>query len=144
MKTIEQKMGHPVKPEVQLLKRKLGRSFPAGRMLIATPKVLEKEIRKIRKGKTKTIAEIRNSLARQYNADYACPLTTGIFLRIVAEHVELQLADGAKRVAPYWRVVQKDYSLNPKLPGGTKSQANRLRAEGVELVKKGSGFRVVV
>lgn len=137
-------MGQPAEPVVKVLKHKLGNSFPAGRMLIATPKVLEAEIRTIRKGKTRTIAQIRENLATQYHADYACPITTGIFLRIVAENAELQLAKGAKRVAPYWRVVQRDNSLNPKLPGGIKAQAKRLRAEGVKLVKKGVGVRVIV
>ena len=136
-KTLEEKMNHPKKPEVKLLKKRINANFPAGRMLIATPKVIDKTVRSVKKGKTITIEELREKLARSYRADYACPLTTGIFLRVVAENAELQRSRGASRIAPYWRVLQKDNSLNPKFPGGISSQARKLRAEGHEIVTKG-------
>ena len=142
MKTLEEKMNNPKEPEVKVLKRQMGNNFPAGRMLIATPKTVASEIRLIRKGKVKTIAQIRGQLAKKYKADYTCPITTGIFLRIVAEHAEQQRSRGVKRIAPYWRVVQRDYSLNPKLPGGIRAQAKRLRADGVKLEQRGSNFKV--
>jgi len=37
------------------------------------------------------------------------------------------------RIAPYWRVLKDDGSLNPKFPGGVKEQAKKLRAEGHRL-----------
>ncbi|MFM8328788.1 MAG: hypothetical protein ACKN80_00930, partial [Actinomycetales bacterium] len=67
-KTLEEKMNHPKKPEVKLLKKRINASFPAGRMLIATPKVIEKTVRSVKKGKTITVEELREKLAKSYRA----------------------------------------------------------------------------
>jgi len=65
-----------------------------------------------------------------FHADFTCPLTTGIFIRIAAEAAEEDLSRGEKEITPYWRVIKADGSLNEKLPGGTEAQAARLREEG--------------
>jgi hypothetical protein len=54
-------------------------------MFIATPKIIDSYIRQIPKGKQVSIQTMRKDLAHNHNADYSCPVTTGIFLRIVAE-----------------------------------------------------------
>lgn len=143
MKSIQEKMSHPEKPRVQRLKRQMGPSFPPGKMLIATPKIIDRYVRKIRKGKTITVEELRNQLAFDFKADYTCPLTTGIFLRIVAENAEMQRGLGKTRIAPYWRVVSKGGALNPKFPGGIKAQARNLKQEGVDVVQKGKTLKVI-
>ncbi len=74
--------------------------------------------------------QIRDRLAKDYCADYSCPLTTGIFLWIAAETAEEDLKVGRKEVTPYWRVIRNDGSLNEKFPGGSEAQANRLTKEG--------------
>jgi hypothetical protein len=134
-KSWAEKMNHPPKPEVKTLTRPKGANFPAGKMLIPTPKLIDETVRKIRKGKTRTVVEIREELAKRYRADYTCPLTTGIFLRIVAENAEEQREQGAARITPYWRVLQKGGALNQKFPGGAAAQARKLRAEGVVLTR---------
>jgi alkylated DNA nucleotide flippase Atl1 len=48
----------------------------------------------------------------------------------VAEAAEEDLAEGKKNIAPYWRVVKDDGSLNEKFPGGTYLQSTRLKEEG--------------
>jgi len=54
--------------------------IPAGSiMFIATPKIIEDYIKQIPKGKTITIKTIRKDLAIANNADYTCPVNTGIF-----------------------------------------------------------------
>jgi alkylated DNA nucleotide flippase Atl1 len=60
-----------------------------------------------------------------------CPLTTGIFLRIIAEAAEEFARAGGETVAPYWRVVRDDGAMIEKFPGGAKAQARRLAAEGI-------------
>lgn len=101
-----------------------------GRMLIPKPLDVDALIRKTKKGKLVTVSEIRSRLARDNKVDIACPLTTGIFIRIAAEAAEEDLRNGRRRVTPYWRVIRDDGSLNEKFPGGVKAQSGRLKEEG--------------
>ena len=103
---------------------------------------MDQLLRRIPKGKLVTVGEIRKRLARDFAADVTCPLTTGIFVRIVAEVAEEDRLKGRQRVAPYWRVIKDDGSLNPKFPGGEQRQAQHLRREGFSAVRKGK--RIVV
>jgi hypothetical protein len=80
---------------------------------------------------------IRDHLARKFQADFTCPLTTGIFLRIVAETAEEDRQNGKEDIAPYWRVVKDDGTLNPKFPGGVAAQAARLESEGFAVERRG-------
>jgi len=114
--------------------------FGSGTMLIPKPLDVDALIRKARKGKLLTVSEIRSRLARDNKVDTTCPLTTGIFVRIVAEAAEEELRDGKKRVTPYWRVIRDDGSLNEKFPGGVNAQASRLKAEG-HSISPGQGNR---
>ena len=107
-------------------------------MLIPRPLDVDALIRRVKKGKLVTQAEIRERLAKDFGVDVTCPITTGIFVRIVAEAAEEDLHEEKKRVTPYWRVTKKDGGLNPKFPGGVEAQAARLKEEGhVILVSKG-------
>ena len=103
---------------------------PRGKMLVPKPLDVDALIRKVQKGKLVTIGQIRERLARDYGADLACPMTTGIFLRIAAETAEEDFRSGKKNITPYWRVLRDDGSLNEKLPGGVAAQAGRLSTEG--------------
>lgn len=103
---------------------------PRGKMLIPRPLDLDALVRAIPRGHLATVTQLRERLARDHGADFTCPLTTGIFLRIVAEAAEEQRAEGKPEIAPYWRVVKEDGSLNEKFPGGAEAQAARLREEG--------------
>jgi hypothetical protein len=105
--------------------------FGQGTMVIARPLDVDALIRKVRSGRLVTQAQIRSRLARDYNADTACPLCTGIFVRIAAEAAEEDRRLGRSRITPYWRVLRDNGSLNQKFPGGVKAQAARLRAEGL-------------
>jgi len=100
--------------------------FGKGLMLIPTPKLVDETVRQIARGRLVTVGEIRRKLAADFAADVTCPLTTGIFIRIVAEASEEDRANGRKRVAPYWRVIKDDGSLNPKFPGGVQLQTRYL------------------
>lgn len=100
--------------------------FPARAMLDAL-------IRTVRKGKLVTQTQRRERLARRRKVDHACPLTTGIFVRIASEAAGEDRRDGKKQITPCWRVLRDDGALNEKFPGGAAAQARRLRAEGFAL-----------
>lgn len=101
-----------------------------GKMLIPRPLDIDNEIRGIPSGKLATMDQIRDRLAKQFNADLTCPLCAGMFLRIAAEAAEEDHSQGKQDITPYWRVIRADGTLNEKLPGGVMHQAARLRAEG--------------
>ena len=46
---------------------------------------------------------MRNDLAIEYGADFTCPMTTGIFLRIVAEYNYENLSKKGTEISPFWR-----------------------------------------
>ena len=57
-------------------------------MLIPRPLDVDAFIRKVRRGRVVTMGELRKRLARDAGADTACPLCTGIFVRIAAGALE--------------------------------------------------------
>ena len=101
-----------------------------GKMLIPKPLDVDALMRKVEQGKLATVDQIRERLAKDFHADFTCPLCTGIFLRIAAETAEEDLSKGTTEITPYWRVIKADGSLNEKFPGGVAAQAARLREEG--------------
>lgn len=110
---------------------------PHGTLVISTPKEIDAIMQHVPKGKVMTITEIRDYLAEQYKTTVACPLTTGIFVNIAAHAAEEMLAQGKKRVTPYWRTLKAGGELNEKFPGGTAAQRAKLEAEGFEIVARG-------
>jgi hypothetical protein len=131
-KTWRQKLEekHPEHGKVVDVPPKMQNRFLVGKMLIPKPLDIDALIHRVPKGKLATVIQIRDKLARDAQANCCCPLTTGIFLRIVAEVAEEDLRSGKKEVTPYWRVVRADGSLNERFPGGVQAQANRLEEEG--------------
>jgi len=101
-----------------------------GRMLIPKPLDVDAVMRHVEKDKLVTVDQIRERLAKDYSADFTCPLCTGIFLRIAAETAEEDLSKGVTEITPYWRVIKADGSLNEKFPSGVVTQAAHLREEG--------------
>jgi len=128
------KLAKPQQPKIVTVPPKMSR-FGKGRMLIPTPILVDQVLRKVPKGRLVTVTEIRRRLAKKFSVDVTCPLTTGIFIRIVAEVAEENRARGHKRITPYWRVVRGDGSLNPKFPGGVPNQARYLRSEGFTVTR---------
>ena len=112
--------------------------YGSGTMLIATPRLVEGLMKKAPKGKLLTIGQIRERLAKDFGTTTTCPLTTGIFVRIVAEAANEELEKGKTRVTAFWRLIRDDGSLMEKLPGGAAAQARLLRKEGHTIVS-GSG-----
>jgi len=138
-KSWREKLENPPKglPKVVTGPPKWEKRFGGRRVLVATPLLVDGLIRKVQRGRLVTIGQIRQRLARDFEADSTCPLTTGIFVRIAAETAEEDLSRGVIDITPYWRVIRDDGSLNEKFPGGVAAQAAHLEKEGhtIELGK---------
>ena len=95
--------------------------IPAGsNMFIASPKLIDQYINEIGVGKCIDLKTLRKDLAIEHNADYTCPVTTGIFLRIVAEanYEKLQQGKHLEEITPFWRVIEPNSPLAKKLTFG--------------------------
>lgn len=92
------------------------------KMLIPTPKLIDDYIKQIPEGKTVGTATIRKDLAMEHGAEVTCPLTTGIFLRIVAEaaYEEYQQGKPVSKITPFWRVIDEKSPTAKKLTFGTE------------------------
>jgi alkylated DNA nucleotide flippase Atl1 len=121
---------HPSHGKIVETPPKMRTRTSQGMMLIPEPLEMDALIRTVPKGRLVTIPQLMDRLARDAGANCACPMTTGIFLRAVAETAEEDLREGRRRITPYWRVLKKGGLLNPKYPGGAQSQAARLKEEG--------------
>lgn len=119
----------PVKIEV--LQKKFADIPEGGRMLIVTPGMMDAYVKQIPKGKFVSTATIRKDLAIEHNAEYTCPVTTGIFLRIVAEAAFEQIQQGAapKSVTPFWRAIEPNSPLAKKLTFGQEFLQKQREAE---------------
>ena len=124
-------MENPNLPKVVDIPAKMQKRLGVGTLLIPSPRDVETVIRGIPQGEVMTVGRIRERLAAQYATTSACPLVTGMFVRISAEAAEEEALAGKTGMTPYWRVVKDDGSVNPKFPGGVERQARRLRAEGM-------------
>ena len=100
-------------------------------MLIATPKIIDEYIKQIPKGIDVNIKTLRNDLALTYNADTTCPVTTGIFLRIVSEAAYEDLLNGEKNITPFWRVVDHESKTASKLACGINFIKKRRSEENI-------------
>ena len=112
-------------------------------MLIPEPKKIDNLVKSIEFGKVVTMSSLRARLARDAGADMACPMTTGIFLKIVAFAAEENRTLG-NDVTPYWRVVKDGGKLNDKFPEGVTLHQELLESEGhsVAIKKNGKGHRL--
>ena len=108
-----------------------------GRMVIAAPREVDALMKQVPKGRVVTINELRAALAKKHKADFACPITTGIFAWIAAHAATEDEAEGKKRITPFWRTLKMGGEVNPKYPGGVVVIAKRLRAEGHKIISKG-------
>ncbi|MEQ8424376.1 MAG: hypothetical protein RIA63_06680 [Cyclobacteriaceae bacterium] len=104
------------------------------KMLIATPKIIDDYVRQIPKGSSTTLQTMRKDLAITYQAEYTCPVTTGIFLRIVAEaaHEEFKSGIPTEKIAPFWRVVDDKSKLAKKVTFGASFIKQQRKKEGLD------------
>jgi hypothetical protein len=109
--------------------------IPAGAMMfISTPKIIDEYIRHIPKGKAVSVKTLRNDLAIENGAEYTCPLTTGIFLRVVAEanYEKYLQSNSLAGITPFWRVIEPNSILAKKLSFGTKFIIEQRKSEDID------------
>jgi alkylated DNA nucleotide flippase Atl1 len=123
--------------------------FPCGKALVkigahrgdsvvlAPPLEVYSIMMKVPKGKLITLNDICRTLAKKYDTQYCCTLTTGIFVMIAANAAEETMSD-----VPYWRTIKNNGELNDKFPGGAVKQKRMLEKEGHIIVKKGMKYYV--
>lgn len=89
-------------------------------------------IRAIPFGETRTVKDLRADVAEAHGALTACPVTTGLHLRGIAEAVQACLAMGepAEHVTPVWRVLDESSPLLARIavPGAPLSVRRRMEA----------------
>ncbi|MBD3284986.1 hypothetical protein GF359_01295 [candidate division WOR-3 bacterium] len=141
-KSWREKRDKEQEPQVVKIVGKMRDRFGPGKMVIATPGIIDGMVRKVPEGKLATINQIMDKLCEEYETEAACPMTTGIFIGIVAKAAEEERAAGMKRIAPYWRVLKTKGALNPKYPGGMETQAVRLEQEGHKIDRTRKTWRV--
>ena len=108
----------------------------AGNMLfVGTPKIVDAYLRAIPHGETRTIERMRRELARRHRCDAMCPVSTSIFLRMVAEGAweEIQAGRSIDSVAPFWRVIEPGTPIAKRLHADSAWLRQRRDAEGVDV-----------
>ena len=115
-KTWAEKMN--AKPAHHVVLEKDFAGIPKGAKLhISSPVEIAAELRKIPPGSILSIQAFRRRLAEKNKCDATCPVSTSIFLRIVAEHTweEFNSSSSTQDLAPFWRVVESSSPMAKKL-----------------------------
>ena len=130
-KTWIEKLEEDKAPQVKRLDKDFA-DMPAGcMMLIATPQIIDDYVKTVGYGTRIPLKTMRDDLALEHNAEYTCPVTTGIFLRIVAEANFEKWQNGAslESIAPFWRVIDPKSALAGKLSFGKEFLEERITDE---------------
>lgn len=132
-KTWQEKFNSSKGPQVKVIEKRFA-DLPEGtRMFIATPQIIAAYLKDIPRGMEVDLKTMRRDLALEASAENSCPVTTSIFLRIVAE-VALEEYKESKRVEgmiPFWRVITPKMPIAKKLSCGTTFIATQRKNENL-------------
>lgn len=137
-KTWHEKLNGSKPPFVDIIDKPFG-GCPAGsRLLISSPLEIKAEIDQLKSGEALDPADLRTRLAERHAAHATCPLTTGIFLRIIAEAALADLAEGKpeSEITPFWRVIGPKMQVAKRLSCGVEFIESRRKAEGIVDAKR--------
>ena len=116
-KTWKEKMA--TKPPHHVVLEKDFAGIPSGSKLhISSPQEIADELRKIPLGQTVSLQQFRKNMAHAQDSDATCPVSTSLFLRIVAEYAWEQHTERhvpLNDLPPFWRVVEPGTPLSKKL-----------------------------
>jgi hypothetical protein len=129
-------------PKVVRIDGRMRKRWGRGTVAIPAPIEVDELMRRVRKGRVITIAELRAAVARRHRATIGCPITTGIFAWIAAHAAAEAQAQGRQRVTAWWRTLKTGGELNGKYPGGLAAQRDLLEDEGHEVVARGARWFV--
>jgi alkylated DNA nucleotide flippase Atl1 len=130
LKSTAEKQGLPKVVEVN---EKMSKRWGEGTYVIPSPVEVDSVMKSVPEGRLITVNQIREIMAKRYNANFGWPITTGIFVGIAARAAGEDAAEGKTDITPYWRTVKEGGKLNEKYPGGVAAQAERLMGEGHEI-----------
>ena len=87
------------------------------KMYVATPQIIDRYLRAIPFGHSRTVEQMRLELAREHQCAATCPVSTAIFVRISAEAALEDLAEGKPldQVAPFWRLLEPEAKIAQRL-----------------------------
>ena len=89
-------------PRIAPIPEKIRHKWGKGNLVIPSPLEVNALMEQIPPGKLTTIGRIREFLARSHGVEMACPLTTGIFVRIAAEAAMESEKEGHTETTPWW------------------------------------------
>lgn len=130
-------------PKVVKIEGKMTKKWGTGTCVIPAPREVDEIMKEVPRGKLVTINQIREKLAKRHKATIGCPITTGIFASIAARAAAEELAEGKKKITPYWRTLKTKGEINEKYPGGVEEQKRLLKKEGHRIEKKGKRSVVI-
>lgn len=113
IKTWQDKLNEPRTEKVKTIEFDFA-GIPAGsRMLISTTVKIAEYINSIPVGTSVDPETMRKDLALDAGADHTCPVTTGIFLKIIAEAAleKYDQTHATRGLTPFWRVISPDSTL---------------------------------
>ena len=130
-KTWLDKLNESKQPHIVKLEKAFAGIPAESRLFIPSPKLIDEYIQHIGYGKQTDVKTMRNDLAIEHNAENTCPVTTAIFLRIVAEANYEKFQQGApiEKITPFWRVIEPQSTLSKKLTFGQEFIINQREAE---------------
>ena len=113
--------------KIKIIDKKFADIPKGSRMLIASPPIIDEYVKSILYGEFIEPVKMRDDLAKEYQADKTCPVTTGIFLRIVSEasYEEYNNDIDLNVITPFWRIVDLRSKLAEKLNCSTSFIAQR-------------------
>ena len=116
MSTWSEKLTCEKTPQKKILDKSVAGMAKGALMYISTPQEINQYIKLIPYGQSLTVQQMRDDLAIKNQADCTCPLTTGIFLRIVAEAAFEKINQGdSLHPTPFWRVIDQKANIVKKL-----------------------------
>lgn len=132
-KTWNQKLNNPRPAEVETTTKAFAGIGVGATMLIPTPILVRDYVAAIPIGKSRTVDQMKRDLAAKFGAEVTCPLTTGIFIRIVAEAALEDLAQekSLDEITPFWRLIAPKDKVVLKLTCGKEFIEDRRAAEGI-------------
>jgi hypothetical protein len=130
-KTWLDKLNESKQPHIVKLEKAFAGIPAESRLFIPSPKLIDEYIQHIGYGKQTDAKTMRNDLAIEHNAENTCPVTTAIFLRIVAEanYEKFQQGTPIEKITPFWRVIEPQSTLSKKLTFGQEFIINQREAE---------------
>lgn len=142
-KSALEKLRNSPPPSVQTLDKDTPWAPAGATMVISSPAEIDGVIRRVPEGRVLRFEDLRAALAAKHGVDIACPLTTGIFLNIAIAASSEAEATGEPALG-WWRVLKSNDELNEKAPGGISAHRRKLEAEGVEVITKPRGKKLIV